>query len=382
MPRDYYEVLGVPRDADEAQLKKAFRGLARELHPDVNKHDPEAEEKFKEAAEAYEVLSDPERRRTYDTYGHEGLRSGGFHARTADFGNFEDVISALFGRGGGDMFGDLFGFGRSGPAAGADIGASVEVTLEEVLTGAHREIALEAVTVCEHCNGNGAESGTPIHTCETCGGAGQVREVAQTAFGQMLRTGACPTCGGAGKTPETPCGVCGGRGRVMKARTWDVEVPAGIETGQRIRISGAGHAGEPGAGAGDLYVEVVVAPDERFERQGSELITEAGISATRAMLGGELSVETLEGEQEITVPPGAQPGDVVKLKGHGLPSLRGGGRGDLHVLLRVIVPRDLDSEQAELAEALEASLVEANLDVEGGSGWRSRLRGRRRRQRA
>ena len=214
------------------------------------------------------MLSDPERRRTYDTYGHEGLRSGGFHARTADFGNFEDVISALFGRGGGDMFGDLFGFGRSGPAAGADIGTTVEVSLDEVITGAHREVALEAVSVCEHCNGNGAEPGTPIHTCETCDGAGQVRQVTQTAFGQMLRTGPCPTCGGAGKTAESPCAECSGRGRVMRPRTWDVEVPPGIESGQRIRIAGAGHAGEPGGGSGDLYVEAAVLPDERFERHG------------------------------------------------------------------------------------------------------------------
>jgi len=380
MPRDYYEVLGVPRDADEAQLKKAFRGLARELHPDVNKHDPEAEEKFKEAAEAYEVLSDADRRRTYDTYGHEGLSSRGFHARSADFGNFEDIISALFGQAGGD----LFGFGRSGPAAGADIGASVEVTLQEVLTGAHRELALEAVSVCEHCNGNGAEPGTPIHTCETCDGAGQVRQVTQTAFGQMLRTGACPTCGGAGKTAETPCEVCDGRGRLMKSRTWDVEVPAGIESGQRIRIAGAGHAGEPGGGSGDLYVEVIVVPDELFERHGSELLTEVRLSATRAMLGGELLVETLEGEREIKVPAGAQPGDHVILKGQGLPSLRGGSRGDLHVALRVIVPNGLDPHQMELAEALEESIDESNLNVDDGSGWRSRLRGRRRgsRQRA
>ncbi len=378
MPRDYYEVLGVPRDADETQLKKAFRTLARELHPDVNKHDPDAEEKFKEAAEAYEVLSDADRRRTYDAYGHEGLRSGGFHARTADFGNFEDVISALFGRGGGDAFGDLFGFGRSGPAAGADLGTVVELTLGEVLTGAHRQVELDAVSVCEHCRGNGAEPGTPIHTCETCDGAGQVREVSQTPFGQMVRAGACPTCGGAGKTPETPCAECSGQGRLVKRRTWDVEVPAGIESGQRIRIAGAGHAGEPGGGAGDLYVEVAVTPDQRFERDGPDLYTQASISATRAMLGGEISVETLEGDRELTVPRGAQPGADLKLKGQGLPRLRGGSRGDLHVLLQVIVPRELDPEQAGLAESLEESLGEANLRLDGASGWRSRLRGRRR----
>jgi len=378
MPRDYYEILGVARDADETQLKKAFRGLARELHPDVNRHDPQAEEKFKEAAEAYEVLSDPERRRTYDTYGHEGLRSGGFNPRSAGFGNFEDVISALFGRGADEGFGDLFGFGRTGPAPGADIGAKVDVTLDEVISGAHREVALDAVAVCEHCRGNGAEPGTPIHTCETCDGAGQVRQVTQTAFGQMLRTGPCPTCGGAGKTAESPCGECSGRGRLVRTRTWDVEVPAGIESGQRIRISGAGHAGEPGAGSGDLYVEVRVRDDERFERHGAELLTEATVSATRAMLGGELTVETLDGEREVKVPAGTQPGEHVTLKGLGLPSLRGGSRGDLHVVLRVVVPRNLDAEQLEMTEALDATIEDSHLSVNGGSGWRSRLRGRRR----
>src|SRR6476659_7229732 len=194
MPRDCYEVLGVSREAGEPAIKKAFRRLARELHPDGNDHDPEAEEKFKEAAAAYEVLSDTERRRTYDTYGHEGLRSGGFEPRTAGFGGFEDVLSTLFGRG-DEIFGDVFGFGSSGPAQGADVGHGVEITLPEVLTGVRRELEFEAVSTCEHCHGNGAEPGTPIHTCETCGGAGQVREVARTVFGELVRSAVCPTCG-------------------------------------------------------------------------------------------------------------------------------------------------------------------------------------------
>jgi molecular chaperone DnaJ len=376
VPRDYYDVLGVGRDADAAQLKKAFRTLARELHPDVNKHDPEAEEKFKEAAAAYEVLSDPERRSTYDTYGHEGLRSGGFQPRTAGFGSFEDVLSTLFGRG-DEIFGDVFGFGSSGPAQGADVGHSVEVTLPEVLTGVRRELEFEAVSTCEHCRGNGAEPGTPIHTCETCGGAGQVREVARTAFGQMLRTGACPTCGGEGKIPETPCAECEGRGRLYRERTYELDVPAGIESGQRIRVAGAGHAGEAGAGSGDLYVEVTVAEDDRFEREGSELITAARLSATRAMLGGELEVETLDGPRELAVPAGSQPGDRLRLKGLGLPTLRNASRGDLHVVLDVIVPTGLDDEQLELADRLEGSLGESNLEPRP-TGWRDRLRARRR----
>src|SRR5262245_25116430 len=187
MARDYYEVLGVARDATDSEIKRAFRAVARELHPDVNRHDPEAEEKFKEAAEAYEVLSDPERRQTYDAFGHEGLRTGGW-APTSGFGSFEDVLSAFFGRG-DPMFGEVFGFGRSGPAAGGDLVAAVEVSLEEVVAGASRQVALEAVSRCERCRGNGAEPGTPIRTCETCGGAGVVRQVTQTAFGQMVRSG-------------------------------------------------------------------------------------------------------------------------------------------------------------------------------------------------
>jgi molecular chaperone DnaJ len=383
VPRDYYEVLGVDRGVDEAGLKKSFRRLARELHPDVNSHDPAAEEKFKEAAEAYEVLSDPERRRTYDAFGHEGLRSGGFAPRSGSFGNFEDVISALFGRG-DEIFGDLFGFGSAGPAGGADAGVSVELTLAEVLTGAHREVRFDAVSTCEHCHGNGAEPGTPIRTCETCGGAGAIREVTQTAFGQMLRTGACRTCNGAGKVAESPCGECRGEGRLVRPRTWDVEVPPGIESGQRIRIAGAGHAGEAGAGSGDLYVEVSVAEDERFERHGAELATAARLSATRAMLGGSITVATLDGEHELEVPAGSQPGQRLTLHELGLPSLRGTRRGDLHVILDVVVPSALDDEQLELAEQLEDSLDDANLRADSGSGWRSRLRGRKRgsRQRA
>jgi len=238
---DPYELLGVGRDASEAELKKAFRRLARELHPDVNNHDPDAEEKFKQAAEAYEILSDPERRRTYDAFGHDGLRGGGYTPGSGGFGGVEDVLSSLFG-GGGSIFGDLFGSGRSGPAAGGDLAIELEVTLSEVLEGAHREVSFDSVTACEHCRGNGAEPGTPIRSCETCGGAGRVQRVTRTTFGQLMQTGACPTCEGAGKIPEQPCGPCGGTGRELRGRTWEVDVPRGIESGQRIRIAGAGHA--------------------------------------------------------------------------------------------------------------------------------------------
>jgi molecular chaperone DnaJ len=354
--RDYYEVLGVDRDAGEAEVKKGFRRLARELHPDVNRHDPAAEEKFKEAAEAYEVLSDPERRRIYDAFGHEGLRSGGWAPRTEAFGSFEDVLSAFFGRG-DPLFSELFGFARPGPAGGGDVAAQVEITLPEVLTGTSREISFEAVSLCERCRGNGAEPGTPIRTCERCGGRGELREVTRTAFGQVVRAGVCPACGGQGRVPETPCGECEGEGRTVRERTWEIEVPPGIESGQRIRIAGAGHVGDAGARAGDLYVHVVVADDERFERHGQDLVTVAELTATRAMLGGTITVATLDGDREIDVAAGSQPGERILLRGLGLPSLRGAARGDQHVVLDVVVPTKLTRKQRELAEQLDDTLA-------------------------
>jgi molecular chaperone DnaJ len=371
--RDYYEVLGVERGAGDGEIKKAFRRLARELHPDVNRHDPEAEEKFKEAAEAYEVLSDPERRRTYDTFGHEGLRSGGWAPRTEGFGSFEDVLSTFFGRG-DPLFRDLFGFGAAGPASGGDVAAQVEVTLEEVLTGTSRDVVFEGVSRCEHCNGNGAEPGTPIRTCETCGGVGEIRQVSRTVFGQLVRSGACPTCGGQGKVPETPCGQCGGDGRVVRTRTWQLDVPPGIESGQRIRVAGAGHAGETGAPAGDLYVQVVVAEDERFERRGQDLVTVAEVPATRAMLGGTVTVATLDGESDVEVPAGSQPGEQVVLKGMGLPSLRGARRGDQRVVLDVFVPGRLSKQQRELARELDEALGPEGGRRDGRSRFRRRAR--------
>jgi molecular chaperone DnaJ len=359
--RDPYEVLGVARSADEREIKKAFRGLARELHPDVNAHDPQAEEKFKEAAEAYEILSDGERRATYDRYGHEGLRSGGWAPNFESFGSISDLFEAffgggVFGGGGGGMFG-----GRGGPAAGGDVAATIELELAEAATGGEREIGYEAIGRCERCNGNGAEPGTPIETCPRCGGAGRLQAVTRTAFGQMVRTVECDVCNGDGRVAETPCTECHGRGRKVNRHTLVVTVPAGIDDGQRIRLSGRGHVGDVGAPVGDLYVLVRVRTDPRFVREGDDLITMLDVPAPRAALGGTLSVETLDGDADVEIEPGTQPGELVVLRGRGMPRLRRGGAGDLRVVINVVIPRRLDGAQRELLEQLSDSLTDENL---------------------
>ncbi|OJU85700.1 MAG: molecular chaperone DnaJ [Solirubrobacterales bacterium 70-9] len=367
MARDYYDVLGVSRDASDAEIKKAFRGLARELHPDVTGHDPEAEARFKEAAEAYEVLSDADRRSTYDQYGAEGLRSGGFDPG-AGFGSFDDIFSSLFGQ----AFGG--GFGGGGPAPGGDLLVQTELTLDEVSTGVEREVSFQAVVVCSHCHGNGAEPGTPIETCDRCGGAGQLRQVTRTPFGQMVRAVPCDVCHGSGKVPDTPCEVCDGVGRTQGQVTKTIDVPAGIEDGQRLRVSGAGHAGEPGAPAGDLYIEVAVAADGRFQRQGTDLVSSVRIAATEAMLGTTVTVSTLEGEREIELEAGVQPGHEETLRGAGLPRLGGRKRGDQRVVVEVVVPTNLSEEQREIAERLDGTLGPDNLEPQHGDGFFGRMR--------
>jgi molecular chaperone DnaJ len=367
MSRDYYEVLGVDRAADEAEIKKAFRRLARELHPDVNSHDPDAEEKFKQAAEAYEVLSDPWRRQTYDSFGQQGLRSGGWAPRSAGFGSVEDIFDAFFGSG------DPFGFGRRGPATGGDVVSTVQVTLEEVSEGATRQLSFDAVMSCERCRGNGAEPGTPIRTCERCGGQGQVRQVSQTPFGQLVRATQCEACHGDGRVAEKPCQDCAGAGRKAGIRRFDVDVPAGIQDGQRIRISGAGHAGEPGGRPGDLYVEVRVEEDPRFHRDDEDLVSIVDVSATVAMLGTTVTVETLDGPRDVAVPPGSQGGTEVLLRGLGLPSLGGRARGHHRVVLNVVVPTNLSEEQRELARSLDDTIEPENLNPTQ-EGFLSRVR--------
>jgi len=361
--RDYYEVLGVGRDADESQVKKAFRRLARELHPDVNAHDPEAESKFKEAAEAYEVLSDAERRRMYDAYGHEGLRTGGYQPDFEGFGSITDLFSAFFGSGG---FESAFGGSRGGAMQGGDVAVAAQIDLAEAAHGRRMEVAYDATVLCETCRGNGAEPGTPIVTCPTCRGAGQVQRVTRTRLGQLVRTAACDTCGGDGRIAESPCQTCGGRGMEVRRQRLEVDVPAGISDGQRIRVSGRGYAGERGGPDGDLYVVVRVREDERFVRDAEDLVTVVDVPAPLAALGTTIDVPTLDGDVPVDVPAGTQPGETILLRGRGMPPLQRGRTGDLRVVVNVAIPRRLTAEQRDLLERLANSLTEDNVRSEEG----------------
>ena len=361
--RDYYEVLGVPRTASAEEIKRAFRRLARELHPDVSA-DPDAEHRFREVVEAYEVLSNSERRELYDRFGHAGLRSGGFQPGSFDFGSLSDLFSAFFGD-------DLFG-GRAGRTRGADIAARVEIELAEAATGTKREVPFGVAVPCAHCGGNGAEPGTAVSTCPTCGGRGRVSQASRSVCGEFVRTGTCPTCSGSGRIVQQPCTQCGGDGRVNEERTLEVEIPAGIHDGQRIRLSGEGHSGALGARAGDVYVEVHVRPDERFVREGNDVYTTVDLTITQAALGATVKVPTLAGDVELSFEPGTQPGEIRTLRGRGLPVLQGFGRGDQRVLINVVVPRRLTDEQRRLLEEFE--LGANDLTYEPGEGFLDKLK--------
>lgn len=339
--RDYYELLGVGRGASAAEIKKAFRQLARELHPDVSE-EPDAQERFREVVEAYEVLSKTETRELYDRYGHAGLRSGGFQPGHVDFGNLADLFAAFFGD---DL---LFGGGGGGRARGADLAAVVEIDLVEAAHGVTREVPFEAAVTCPRCGGDGAEPGSEISVCDACDGAGRLQQVTRSVFGEFVRTQTCRACGGSGRRIEQPCAECHGGGRVVEERTLAVDVPPGIHDGQRIRLGGAGHAGVLGGRAGDAYVEVRVRPDERFVRDGDDIFTAVELTITQAALGAAVTVATLDGEEELDLPPGTQPGEIVVLRGRGMPALRGFGRGDQRVLVNVRVPRRLNDEQRRL----------------------------------
>ena len=369
LPRDPYDVLGVTRDADETTIKKSFRKLARELHPDVNAHDPDAEEKFKEAAEAYEILSDPQRREIFDRYGHEGLRNGGMRPNFEGFGSIGDLFEAFFG----PAFGGGFAATHGGPVQGEDAIVGAEITLQQAASGASVEVSFEAVDRCAECSGNGAVPGTPIATCERCGGAGVVQVVSRSPFGQVVRTAACDACAGEGKIPESPCPACEGRGRVVRLRTLRVDIPAGIADGQRIRLAGKGHAGERGGPPGDLYVQARVAADEQLLRDGDDLVTVLDVPAPLAALGATLDAHALDGGTPVKIPAGTQPGEILVVRGQGMPQLRRPERrGDLRVVVNVLIPRRLSDEQKDLVQRLADSLGPENLGAPEGVGAKLR----------
>jgi molecular chaperone DnaJ len=378
MKRDYYEVLGVDRSADDAQIKKAFRGLARQFHPDVNPDDPAAEARFKELAEAYEVLSDADTRAAYDHYGFDGLKGRAM----PNFEQFEfaDLFQAFFGGGGasagGGLFGDLFGGGGAGAAAqsGDNVLVEVKVSLAEAMSGVSRSVSVAADVFCDRCGGNGAQPGTLPRACSQCGGSGQVRQVSSMGgFAQFIRTAPCPTCKGQGTIVDKPCEKCRGAGRFAATREVNVDVPAGISDGQRIRINGNGGAPGPGGRAGDLYVHVTVEPDPRFVRDGDDLIHQLDVTMVQAALGDTLEVPALDGEGiDLKLSPGTQPGDVRVFRGRGMPALHGRHRGALKVAINVAVPRHLSAEQRKLLEEFEALSSEKN--YEPAAGFFDRMR--------
>jgi molecular chaperone DnaJ len=370
--RDYYEVLGVSREASEAEIKKSYRRMARSHHPDANPGDHEAEERFKELTEAYEVLSNPEARRAYDTYGHQVPRggAGSYPGGGEPFGGFEDIFEAFFG----DRFGGGSFFGTSAPQAptrGSDAEVEVEVSLREAAFGVDREVNVQVVGNCEVCDGVG---GTESHVCPTCNGVGSVRTIRESILGQMVTTGRCSTCGGRGRVIDVVCDNCRGSGRVSEIKTHHLRVPEGIEGGMRLRVSGGGHAGEPGAPPGDLYVRVKVNEDPDLLRDGEDLIHHMRVSFVDAALGAEVDVPTLEGARTVRLDAGTQPGATLTLRGDGMPRLRRRGRGDLKVVVDVMIPTRLSSEQRELLEKFETVSGEETYNGGGGSFF-DRLRG-------
>jgi molecular chaperone DnaJ len=331
--KDYYEVLGVRRDADAGELKRAYRKLAMELHPDRNPGNHEAEGRFKEASEAYQVLSDPEKRQMYDRFGHEAPRMG------QGFGDVGDIFSAF-----GDIFGDIFGQrggGRRGPARGADLETSIVLTLNEAAAGVKKEVEVARRVACHTCKGSGAAPGTEPEVCQQCGGRGQVMH----SQGFLMIQTTCPVCRGDGRVIRKACPTCEGLGYEKQDERLQVTIPAGVEDGSTLRLAGRGEAGARGGTTGNLYVVIRVEEDERFERNGADLHTEVEVSFPQLALGARIAVPTLEEDDEVDVRPGSQPGDTVALRGRGMPSLEGRGHGDIVVHLKLVVPRTLSADE-------------------------------------
>jgi len=351
--RDYYEILGLKKDATEADIKKSYRSLARQFHPDINKS-PEAEQKFKELSEAYEVLADSDKRARYDQFGHAGVNPqfGGGHG---GFG-FEDM------GGFGDIFEAFFGGGRrsrarsNGPERGSDLRLDFEIGFREAIFGVEKEAKVTHLENCEKCSGNGAEPGTKIVSCSTCGGVGQVQQTQKTLFGNFTQVTTCPKCQGAGKWPESPCKGCSGRGKVTKEKKIKLKIPAGVDTGAKLRVPGEGDIGIRGGGPGDLYVVIHVMDDDEglFERRGNDVFIEVPLAYHQVALGDEIEIPTLDGKTNLTIPAGTQPGKLFTLKGKGVPILGTDGRrrGDLHVLVNISVPQKVSSEEAKLLKEL------------------------------
>jgi molecular chaperone DnaJ len=342
--RDLYEVLGVERGASDDDIKKAYRRLARELHPDVNA-DSGAEERFKEVAGAYEILSDPQKRQRYDAFGATGGPQG------APFSDIQDIFDLFFGQGG-------FGTSqrRRGPRSrarhGEDLGVHLTLGFREAVFGARKELEVERLVVCERCMGNGAEPGTAPTSCRTCGGVGQVQAVRRSVFGTVMTAAPCGTCRGLGQEVLDPCEACVGQGRRTESALVTVDIPAGVSDGMELRVTGNGHAGLQGGPAGDLYVGLSVEPSPSFERRGQDLFTVLDVSMTQATLGAEIDVETLDQTERIHVEPGTESGTVAKLKGRGVPNVNRRGRGDLYLTMHVVTPAELSREERKLWQRL------------------------------
>jgi molecular chaperone DnaJ len=367
--RDYYEVLGVPRDASDEEIKRAFRKAAQRHHPDVDTSDG-AELRFKELNEAYRILSDRQRRTAYDMFGHagvDGASGGGFEGFGGGFGPFGDIFDAFFG---GSPAGTRQ---RRRVVAGADLRYDLTIDFAEAVTGVTKEVTFPTLVTCDVCEGSGGEPGSEPERCPDCNGTGERRRVSQTILGQMVNITACPRCGGEGRIIGVPCHNCSGDGRVRQERRLVVNVPAGIDSGQRIAVEGQGEAGPRGGPSGDLYVQVTVREHPELIRRGTELFYELPVTFPQAALGGSLTVPTVEGSETVEVPPGTQSGTEIRLRGRGVPRLRGAGRGDLHVIVTVVVPQKPSKAERDLLKQLGEVSAPAVLP-KGGPGLIDRLR--------